>query len=137
MSSDVRRCALGAAVTLVATISCGTIQAVSHDSKDAWFPGVNHDLASLGHVDEDAKTPTDPISAGCTALCFGVPAVIEGALQIADLPFSFLADLVVMPFWSPAEPVPPNPAPEPAPSPEEHPRIPDEPATGKRSARPE
>jgi hypothetical protein len=32
-----------------------------------------------------------------------VPVVIEGVLPIVDIPFSFVADLVVMPFRTPAE----------------------------------
>ncbi len=102
MSSDLRRLALCAAVTLVVIPSCGTIQALSHDSKDEWFPGVHHDLDSLGHTTGD-ESPSDPVSASCTAACLGIPVVIDGALRIVDLPFSFVADLVVMPFRPPVE----------------------------------
>jgi len=102
MSSDLRRIALGAAAACLATLSCGTIQAVSHDSKDEWFPGVHHDLDSVGHTAGD-ENPSDPVSAACTAACLGIPVVIEGALRIVDLPFSFIADLVVMPFRTPVE----------------------------------
>jgi uncharacterized protein YceK len=102
MSSDIRRFKLGAAATVLATLSCGTIQSMSHDSKDEWFPGVKHDLKSFGHTTTD-ESPTDPLSAACTAACLGVPVVIEGALLIVDLPFSFLADLVVMPFRTPVD----------------------------------
>jgi len=102
-SSEVRRLALGAALVLAGLPGCGTITAVSHDSKDEWFPGVNHDLALFGHVDPH-DAPNDPISAACIAGCVGVPLVIEFALQVADVPLSFVADLLVMPFWTPAEP---------------------------------
>jgi uncharacterized protein YceK len=102
MSSDLRRFALCAVVTFLATLSCGTIQAVSHDSQDEWFPGVHHDLDSLGHTAGD-ENPSDRVSASCTAACLGIPMVIDGALRIVDLPFSFVADLVVMPFRTPVE----------------------------------